>query len=79
MLLEGFTLVIKTTSKVFNLSKNQGKVARLKLLCGWGIPFATVALAAAIGFPTKRYMDVSPLATDEDAAPGYYRYSNACN
>jgi len=58
MLIEGVTLVIKTSNRALRYSgSNKSKIRNQKLFFGWGFPALLVVLGASIGFITDTYMD----------------------
>ena len=58
MLIEGITLLMKTSNRALRYSgSNRSKVRNQKLLCGWGLPAVLVGLGAGIGFATNTYID----------------------
>ena len=61
MLIEGLTLLMKTSDRALRYSgSNRTKVRNQKLVFGWGFPALFVLIGIAIGFPTQTYMEKIP-------------------
>nr|CAB3220059.1 adhesion G-protein coupled receptor D1-like [Phallusia mammillata] len=65
MMLEGITLVLKTTNQSMMLtSQHQRKLNGIRFALGWGVPAAVVSVALSIGYTHDIYMDKLDLTTN---------------